>query len=155
MPARTIGVVLDGSTGRLGTTQHLKALLAIRGEGGLPLKDGDRLLPEPLLLGRNPEKLAALAAASGGLRWSLDRDACLADPASAIYFDANWRNVEANLRGQVSFLLTSGAAIVTMPQWRDGLGVLMPAMSTMCSIGAWAGQPFLTRQAITRLLRQS
>src|SRR5580704_17558369 len=88
MAIQTIGVVIDGATGRLGSTQHLKGLLAIRAEGGLPLKNGDRLIPEPVLLGRNPEKLAALAAASSGLRWSVDRDACLADKAVVIYFDA-------------------------------------------------------------------
>jgi predicted dehydrogenase len=88
MTTRRIGVVLDGATGRLGRTQHLRALTAIRGEGGLVLADGDRLVPEPLLLGRNPERLAALAAAQGGLKWSTDRDLCLADPAVAIYFDA-------------------------------------------------------------------
>jgi predicted dehydrogenase len=88
MSVHPIGIVIDGATGRLGTTQHLKALLAIRGEGGLGLKNGDRLMPEPVLLGRNPEKLAALAAASGGLKWSTDRDACLADRAIEIYFDA-------------------------------------------------------------------
>jgi predicted dehydrogenase len=88
MPTRTIGIVIDGATGRLGTTQHLRALLAIRSEGGLPLKNGDRLMPQPVLLGRNPEKLAALADKSGGLKWSTDRDACLADPATDIYFDA-------------------------------------------------------------------
>jgi predicted dehydrogenase len=89
MGMRTIGIVVDGATGRLGSTQHLKALLAMRSEGGLALKNGDRLVPEPLLLGRNPEKLAAIAATSGGLRWSTDRDTSLADPAMAIYFDAN------------------------------------------------------------------
>jgi predicted dehydrogenase len=88
MSVRSIGIVIDGATGRLGTTQHLKSLLAIRGEGGLPLKDGGRLVPEPVLLGRNPEKVAALAKASGGLKWSTDRDACLADTAIDIYFDA-------------------------------------------------------------------
>jgi predicted dehydrogenase len=88
MPDRRIGIVIDGATGRLGTTQHLKALLAIRGEGGLPVAKGGRLMPEPVLLGRNAEKLAALAAASGGLKYSTDRDACLADKAIAIYFDA-------------------------------------------------------------------
>jgi predicted dehydrogenase len=88
MPQHKIGIVIDGATGRLGTTQHLRALLAIRGEGGLPLANGDRLMPQPLLLGRNPEKLAALADKSGGLKWSTDRDACLADPATDIYFDA-------------------------------------------------------------------
>src|SRR5438105_3773319 len=88
MPEQKIGIVIDGATGRLGTTQHLRALLDIRRGGGLPLKSGDRLVPEPVLLGRNPEKLAALAEKSGGLRWSTDRDACLADPAIDIYFDA-------------------------------------------------------------------
>jgi predicted dehydrogenase len=86
---RPIGVVIDGATGRLGSTQHLRALMAIRGEGGLALGNGDRLVPEPVLLGRNQEKLAALAAASGGLKWSIRRDDCLADHNIAIYFDAN------------------------------------------------------------------
>jgi len=88
MATTTIGIVIDGATGRLGTTQHLRALLAIRDEGGLPLKNGDRLMPEPVLLGRNAEKLEVLAKADGGLAWSLDRDACLADTAIEIYFDA-------------------------------------------------------------------
>src|SRR5690242_375764 len=89
MATRTIGIVVDGATGRLGTTQHLRALLDMRREGGLPLANGEHLMPEPLLLGRDPGKLEALAEKSGGLRWSLDRDACLADPAVAIYFDAS------------------------------------------------------------------
>jgi len=89
METRSIGIVLDGATGRLGTTQHLKALLAIRADGGLPLGNGDRLMPEPVLLGRNRDRLSALAERSGALRWSTDRDACLADPAIEIYFDAN------------------------------------------------------------------
>jgi predicted dehydrogenase len=89
MATRTIGIVVEGATGRLGTTQHLRSLMAIRGEGGLVLGNGDRLAPQPVLLGRNPEKLAALAAAQGGLKWSTDRDACLADPEIAIYFDAS------------------------------------------------------------------
>src|SRR5712664_1950614 len=89
MPTRSIGIVIDGATGRLGTTQHLKALLAIRGEGGLPLANGDRLMPEPVLLGRNAERLAALAERSGGLKWSTDRDTSLTDPAVDIYFDAS------------------------------------------------------------------
>jgi predicted dehydrogenase len=88
MATRKIGIVVEGATGRLGSTQHLRALMAFRSEGGLPLANGDRLVPEPVLLGRNREKLAALAAANGALKWSIDRDACLADPDIAIYFDA-------------------------------------------------------------------
>jgi len=88
MANRTIGIVIDGATGRLGTTQHLRALLELRREGGLPLKNGDRLIPGPVLLGRNAEKLSALAEKSGGLKWSTDRETSLADPAMDIYFDA-------------------------------------------------------------------
>ena len=88
MGERTIGVPIEGATGRLGTTQHLRSLMAIRNEGGLRLVNGDRLMPAPVLLGRNAAKLTALAAANGGLKWSIDRDACLADPGVAIYFDA-------------------------------------------------------------------
>jgi predicted dehydrogenase len=89
MGERTIGIAIEGATGRLGTTQHLRSLMAIRSEGGLALANGDRLVPEPVLLGRNAARLAALAAADGGLKWRTDRDACLADPGIAIYFDAS------------------------------------------------------------------
>jgi predicted dehydrogenase len=89
MARRKIGIVIEGATGRLGTTQHLRSLMAIRSEGGLPLANGDRLVPDPMLLGRSREKLAALAAANDGLKWSTDRGACLADPQIAIYFDAS------------------------------------------------------------------
>lgn len=88
MALRTIRIAMEGVTGRLGTNQHLiRSLLAIRNEGGLPLQNGDRLMPEPVLLGRNPEKLAALAQAHGGLSWSDDAAATLADKEIAIYFD--------------------------------------------------------------------
>ena len=89
MATRPIGVLIEGATGRLGTTQHLRSLMAIRVEGGLLLANGDRLVPEPMLLGRDPARLAALAAANGGLKWSTDPDACLADHETAIYFDAS------------------------------------------------------------------
>jgi hypothetical protein len=72
MATRNIGIVIEGATGRLGTTQHLRALMAIRSEGGLVLANGDRLVPEPVLLGRNPAKLAVLAAANGDLKWGTD-----------------------------------------------------------------------------------
>ena len=88
MTIRHLRIAMEGVTGRLGTNQHLiRSLLAIRQEGGLPLKDGDRLMPEPVLLGRNPDKLAALAAAQGRLAWSTDAAATLADKTIDIYFD--------------------------------------------------------------------
>ncbi len=88
MANKTLRIAMDGVTGRLGTNQHLiRSVLAIRNEGGLPLRNGDRLVPEPVLLGRNPAKLSALAAAHGGLKWSADRAATLGDKTIDIYFD--------------------------------------------------------------------
>jgi predicted dehydrogenase len=88
MAVRTLRIAMEGVTGRLGTNQHLiRSLLAIRQEGGLALTNGDRLVPEPVLLGRNPDKLAALSAAHGGLKWSADAAATLADKTIDIYFD--------------------------------------------------------------------
>src|SRR6266478_6242519 len=35
MAARKIGIIVEGATGRLGATQHLRSLMGISGEGGL------------------------------------------------------------------------------------------------------------------------
>jgi predicted dehydrogenase len=86
MAERRIGVIINGATGRIGTTQHLASLLAIAAEGGLALRNGDRLIPEPLLVGRDAERLRKLAAAHGGLRWTASLAEALAGP-DAIFMD--------------------------------------------------------------------
>jgi len=78
---RRVGVIINGATGRMGTTQHLAHLLAIAGEGGLALRGGDRLVPEPVLVGRNADSLRALAEAHGGLKWTTSLEEALAGPA--------------------------------------------------------------------------
>jgi predicted dehydrogenase len=89
MTTHTVRVLLNGVTGRMGTNQHLiRSLLAIRAQGGVAVGIGERILPEPVLLGRNADKLRALAEAHGGLAWSTDLTASLADPEATIYFDA-------------------------------------------------------------------
>src|SRR4051812_43059260 len=89
MATKALRIAMEGVSGRLGTNQHLiRSVLAIRNEGGLLLRNGDRLVPEPVLVGRNPGKLAALAAAHGGLKWSADTAATLADKTIEIYFDS-------------------------------------------------------------------
>jgi predicted dehydrogenase len=80
MADRRIGVIINGATGRMGTTQHMANLLAIAAEGGLPLRNGDRLVPDLMLVGRDAERLAALAAAHGGLRWTTNLAEALAGP---------------------------------------------------------------------------
>jgi predicted dehydrogenase len=84
-----IGVIMNGVTGRMGANQHLvRSILAIRQQGGVRCGDGDTIMPEPVLVGRNAAKLKALAATHGGLRWTADLDAALSDAANQVYFDA-------------------------------------------------------------------
>ncbi len=89
MAERRIGIIMNGVTGRMGTNQHLvRSILAIRAQGGVPLPDGGRLMPDPILVGRNEEKVRALAAQHAIPRWSTDLAACLRNPDDTIYFDA-------------------------------------------------------------------
>jgi predicted dehydrogenase len=88
MTTRTIGIIVNGATGRIGSTQHLaNALLPIAQDGGLAIGD-DRLVPRLLLAGRDPTRLAAVAASYRIAEWTTDLDAALADPGYAIFFDA-------------------------------------------------------------------
>lgn len=82
-----IGVVLNGATSGLSRRQHLRALMAIRKEGGLPVNATDRIVPDPILVGRNAEALRALADSQGKLRWTTDLDAALASKEDSIFFD--------------------------------------------------------------------
>jgi len=89
MAEHRIGVVMNGVTGRMGTNQHLlRSIVAIRDQGGVALANGDRLLPDPMLVGRDAGKVEALARRAGVARWTTDLDAALADPNDAVFFDA-------------------------------------------------------------------
>jgi predicted dehydrogenase len=89
MAQRTVRVVMNGVTGRMGYRQHLvRSVLAIRDEGGLALPEGDRLMVEPVLVGRNADRLAELAARHGVADFTTDLDEALADDSASIYFDA-------------------------------------------------------------------
>jgi predicted dehydrogenase len=86
---RTVGIIMNGVTGRMGTNQHLvRSILAIREQGGLAVAGGGTVWPEPLLVGRSEAKLRALAEAHGLERWTTDLGAALADDAYEVYFDA-------------------------------------------------------------------
>ena len=89
MATRRLGIIMNGVTGRMGTNQHLvRSILEIRRQGGVALADGTRLLPDPLLVGRNAAKLEALAKAHGVERWSTDLDRALTDKQDTVFFDA-------------------------------------------------------------------
>ena len=89
MAQHRLGIIMNGVTGRMGTNQHLvRSILAIRNQGGVELANGDRVLPDPILLGRNARKLEALARAHGVERFSTDLGAALANRDDIVFFDA-------------------------------------------------------------------
>jgi predicted dehydrogenase len=96
MATESIGIILSGVTGRMGTNQHLvRSILAIMQQGGLDLGDGRRLMPRPLLVGRSAHKLERLAETHGPpvtgapLDWTTDLDAALQNDDYPIFFDAS------------------------------------------------------------------
>jgi len=101
MAQRRLGLVMHGVTGRMGMNQHLiRSIVAIRRQGGVPLSNGDRLVPDPILVGRSADKIEALARANGIDRWTTDLDAALADPDDTVFFDAATTQMRADLLGR-------------------------------------------------------
>jgi predicted dehydrogenase len=93
---QTIGIIMNGVTGRMGASQHLvRSILAIRKQGGVRTKSGEIIMPDPILVGRNAAKLKGLAEDHGLTRFSTDLDACLADPRNQIYFDSQATSLRA------------------------------------------------------------
>ncbi|MFO1159157.1 MAG: Gfo/Idh/MocA family oxidoreductase [Reyranellaceae bacterium] len=93
-----MGVIINGATGRMGTTQHMANLLAIAAEGGLPLANGDRLIPDLMLVGRHAGRVGALAAAHGNLRWTTRLEEALAGPDKIFMDCANTGDRPARVR---------------------------------------------------------
>jgi predicted dehydrogenase len=111
MTSNSIGIIMNGVTGRMGYRQHLvRSILAIRDQGGVELADGSRVQVEPTLVGRNLEKVKEIAERHGVDRYTADLDAALANPEDGIYFDAQLTSVreEAILKA-----ITAGKHIYT------------------------------------------
>lgn len=93
-----LGLIMHGVTGRMGMNQHLiRSILAIRKQGGVTLSNGDRVMPDPILVGRNAEKVEQLAKAHGVERWSADLDQALSNPDDTLFFDAASTQLRADL----------------------------------------------------------
>lgn len=89
MRTQRIGIIMHGITGRMGMNQHLiRSVLAIRDQGGVALADGSYLVPDPILVGRNADKVEAIAKAHNVPRWTTDLDAALTNPDDTLFFDA-------------------------------------------------------------------
>jgi predicted dehydrogenase len=85
---QSIGIIMNGVSGRMGYRQHLlRSILAIREQGGVLLSDGTRVQVEPLLVGRSKEKLAELATKHGIQHFTDNLDEALANPDFPIYAD--------------------------------------------------------------------
>src|SRR4029079_19041250 len=88
MTQKRIGIIMHGVTGRMGMNQHLiRSILEIRRQGGVALQDGTRVVPDPLLVGRNAAKVEELARKHGVQRWTTDLDKALASD-DQVFFDA-------------------------------------------------------------------
>jgi predicted dehydrogenase len=86
---KRLGIIMHGVTGRMGMNQHLaRSIVAIRGQGGVELSDGTRVMPDPILVGRDAAKVGKLAAEHGVRRWTTDLDAALKSAEDTVFFDA-------------------------------------------------------------------
>jgi predicted dehydrogenase len=120
MAQKTIGVIMNGVSGRMGYRQHLvRSVLAIREQGGVLLGNGDRVQVEPILVGRREAVLAELARRHGIADYTTDLDAALADPRWQIYADFLVTSARAAaLRKAVA----AGKAIYTEKPTAESLG---------------------------------
>ena len=80
MQIRKMGIIMNGVTGRMGTNQHLlRSIADIIKQGGLIINPAEVIMPDPILVGRNPAKLKKICDLSAVGKWSTDVDACLGD----------------------------------------------------------------------------
>jgi predicted dehydrogenase len=85
----SVGIIMNGVTGRMGLNQHLRrSIYAFIEQGGVHISDDEAIMPRPLLVGRNASKLEAISREFGGIPYSTDLDQALADPQYPVYFDA-------------------------------------------------------------------
>src|SRR5262245_63816867 len=95
---RRLGIIMNGVTGRMGLNQHLvRSIVAIRNQGGVVLADGERVMPDPILVGRNGDKVKAIAEQHGIGRWTTDLDAALANRDDTVFFDSATTQMRADL----------------------------------------------------------
>jgi predicted dehydrogenase len=84
-----VGIIMNGVTGRMGTNQHLmRSIVEIINQGGVQISPEEFIMPDPILVGRNPVKLQERCKMSGVEKWTTDLDEALSDSDNTIYFDA-------------------------------------------------------------------
>ena len=96
MATKSLGIIMHGITGRMGYNQHLvRSICAIRDQGGVALPNGDRVVLDPILVGRNAEKIGAVARKHGITRTTTDMAVALANPGDTVFFDGGATQMRA------------------------------------------------------------
>ncbi len=89
MKQHRVGIIMNGVTGRMGTNQHLmRSIVEIINQGGVKISDEETIMPDPILVGRDQEKLKKLAEMSGIQKWTTELDPLMNDAKYQVYFDA-------------------------------------------------------------------
>ncbi|MCC6287090.1 MAG: Gfo/Idh/MocA family oxidoreductase [Chitinophagaceae bacterium] len=89
MKEHKVGIIMNGVTGRMGTNQHLlRSIAEIIKQGGVKIAPGETIMPDPILVGRDENKLKKLCALSGVTKMTTNLSEVMADPYYTIYFDS-------------------------------------------------------------------
>src|SRR4051794_31715536 len=156
MTVKEVGIIVNGATGRIASTQHLaNGLVSIRAEGGLAA-GSDRIMPRLLLLGRDAQRLGEVAQRFGIDAWTTDLDEALAKPGYTVFFDA------AATRQRVTVLskaIAAGKHIYSekpvAPTVAEGLALLQAANARGLKHGAVEDKIYLPGlQKLTALAAQ-
>lgn len=98
MAVKRLGIIMHGITGRMGYNQHLvRSILAIREQGGVVLRNGDKVMPDPILVGRNGDKVAEIARKHGVSRFTTSLDQALSNKDDELFFDSGSTLMRAEL----------------------------------------------------------
>jgi predicted dehydrogenase len=85
----TVGIIMNGVTGRMGTNQHLlRSIAEIIRQGGVQISNSEYIMPDPVLVGRDAAKLQKLADISGVKKFTTNLDEVMNDKHYQVYFDS-------------------------------------------------------------------
>ncbi len=157
MSTKRLGIIMHGVTGRMGLNQHLiRSVLAIRDQGGVLMSNGDRVMPDPVLIGRNAEKIEALARAHKVERWGSNLEAALANPEDGIFFDAGTTQMRPQLLAQA---IRAGKHVYCekpiATNLREALDIAQTAQASGLKHGAVQDKLFLPGLRKLDMLRRS
>jgi predicted dehydrogenase len=89
MKEHRVGIIMNGVTGRMGTNQHLlRSIVEIVKQGGVRIGGDETIMPDPVLVGRDENKLQKLCSLSNVKKMSTDLEQVLIDPHNTVYFDS-------------------------------------------------------------------